>query len=80
MDELPKEPRRETRKSIERALVIRAKPDRERAKALSEEIEARGRHDSRRRPIGMAPASVEPPRGPLALQAGAEAPADFGRE
>jgi hypothetical protein len=35
------------------------------------------RSDKRRRPRGGAPALVEPPRGPLPLQGGAEAPLEF---
>jgi hypothetical protein len=31
----------------------------------------------KRRPPGSAPALVEPPRGPLPLQGGAEAPLEF---
>jgi hypothetical protein len=41
------------------------------------ELEALVRRNSRRRPPGMAPALVEPPRGPLPLQGGAEAPLEF---
>ena len=41
------------------------------------EIESLVRRISKRRPPGMAPALVEPPRGPLPLQGGAEAPLEF---
>lgn len=41
------------------------------------DLEALVRRNSRRRPPGMAPALVEPPRGPLPLQGGAEAPLEF---
>jgi predicted nucleic acid-binding protein len=36
------------------------------------------RRNSKRRPPGMAPALVEPPRGPVPLQGGAAAPLEFG--
>ena len=35
------------------------------------------RRQGRRKPPGSAPALVEPPRGPLPLQGGAEAPLAF---
>ena len=35
------------------------------------------RKTPKRRPRGSAPALVEPPRGPLPLQGGAEAPLEF---
>jgi len=41
------------------------------------ELEELVRRSSRKRPPGMAPALVEPPRGPLPLQGGAEAPLEF---
>ena len=77
-------PRRETRHSIERAFA----GERIRARATVEailaeiglrrsEIEAIVRHNSKRRPPGMAPALVEPPRGPGPLQGGAAAPLEF---
>ena len=40
-------------------------------------IEAEVRRKSRKRPPGMAPALVEPPRGPLPLAGGAAAPLEF---
>ena len=42
------------------------------------EIESLVRRISKRRPPGMAPALVEPPRGPMPLQGGAAAPLEFG--
>jgi hypothetical protein len=42
------------------------------------DLEELVRRSSRKRPPGMAPALVEPPRGPLPLQGGAEAPLEFG--
>ena len=36
-----------------------------------------GLRKPRRKPPGSAPALVEPPRGPLPLQGGAEAPLEF---
>jgi len=82
MDRHP--PRPETLADIERALAERHRASQKRARWLAqelhrrrEEIEARIRRDSRRRPPGMAPALVEPPRGPLPLAGGAEAPLDF---
>ena len=42
------------------------------------ELEELVRRSSRKRPPGMAPAPVEPPRGPLPLQGGAAAPLEFG--
>ncbi|GGD62250.1 hypothetical protein GRI62_13410 [Erythrobacter arachoides] len=44
------------------------------------EIERITLRNSRKRPPGMAPALVEPPRGPLPLQGGAEAPLTFERD
>ena len=41
------------------------------------ELEELVRRSSRRRPPGMSPALVEPPRGPLPFQGGAEAPLEF---
>ena len=41
------------------------------------EIEVLVRRNSRRRPPGMAPALVAPPRGPLPLAGGAEAALEF---
>ena len=41
------------------------------------EIEELVRRNSRKRPRGLAPALVDPPRGPLPLQGGAEAPLEF---
>jgi hypothetical protein len=41
------------------------------------EIEEQVRRNSRKRPPGMAPALVEPPRGPLPLQGGTAAPLEF---
>jgi hypothetical protein len=74
--------RRENRYSIERALGgkrVRASIE-VIARELGlrrREIEEIVRRNSRRRPPGMAPALVEPPRGPLPLQGGAEAPLEF---
>ena len=45
-----------------------------------DEIEEQTRRNSRKRPPGMAPALVEPPKGPLPLQGGAEAPLEFNRD
>ncbi|WP_133303987.1 hypothetical protein [Aurantiacibacter aquimixticola] len=47
------------------------------ARYRGEDIELQIRRDSRKRPPGMAPALVEPPRGPLPLSGGAEAPLEF---
>jgi len=41
------------------------------------ELEKLVRGNSRRRPPGMAPALVEPPRGPKPLAGGAAAPLEF---
>jgi hypothetical protein len=41
------------------------------------EVEEMVRRNSRRRPPGMAPAPVEPPRGPRPLLGGAAAPLEF---
>jgi hypothetical protein len=41
------------------------------------ELEEFVRRNSRRRPPGMAPALVEPPRGPKPLTGGAVAPLEF---
>jgi predicted RNA-binding Zn ribbon-like protein len=83
------EPRRETRETIERA---RAEAKRAREAKREEflrrtfnglslaEIEAQARRNSRRRPPSMAPALVEPPRGPLPMQGGAAAPLEFGAD
>jgi hypothetical protein len=80
-------PRPETRKSIERALVGRPRRQHERMVRIalgmprhSAEIEADIRRNSRRRPPGMAPALVEPPRGPQPLAGGAAAPLTFERD
>ena len=43
----------------------------------SREVEHVTRRNSRRRPPGMAPALVEPPRGPKPLSSGAAAPLEF---
>lgn len=55
---------------------------RRKARAVSAraEIERLVRRSSRRRPPGMAAAPAEPPRGPLPLQGGAEAPLEFGED
>ena len=42
-----------------------------------DDLEAIGRRNSKRRPPGMAPALVEPPRGPGPLAGGAAAPLEF---
>jgi hypothetical protein len=41
------------------------------------DVEELVRRISRKRPPGMAPALVEPPRGPLPMQGGAAAPLEF---
>jgi hypothetical protein len=43
----------------------------------TDELEVLVRRNSRRRPPGMAPALVEPPRGPKPLQGGAAAALEF---
>jgi len=77
-------PERQTRERIERDLEEK----RRRAQATFErlarhfalrkaDVEAMVRRNSRRRPPGMAPALVEPPRGPKPLAGGAAAPFEF---
>ena len=45
---------------------------------LGRKVQVQVRHGNRRRPPkGSAPALVEPPRGPLPLSGGAEAPLEF---
>ena len=77
-------PRRETRHSIERALAGKRPRVRVSVEVIlaefglwRSEIEAIVRRNSRRRPPGMAPALVEPPRGPRPLAGGAAAPLEF---
>lgn len=77
-------PRRENRHSVERALAgkrVRARVAVEvilaEFGARRDEIEKIVRRNSRRRPPGMAPALVEPPRGPTPLAGGAAAPLEL---
>lgn len=77
-------PSRETRHSIERARAAGRPRTRISVEIIlaesglrREEIEKLVRRNSRRRPPGMAPALVEPPRGPQPLEGGAAAPLEF---
>jgi len=77
-------PERETRRKIERDLATPRRTARidldQFARELgmkNAEIEKIVRRRSHRRPPGMAPALVEPPRGPRPLQGGAAAPLEF---
>lgn len=81
-------PQRETRHSIERALIEAKRKRQVDIEKLTREvmqafdlrrgdIEAIVRRTSRKRPPGMAPALVEPPRGPKPLAGGAAAPLEF---
>ncbi|VVT02961.1 hypothetical protein [Erythrobacter sp. EC-HK427] len=64
----PRRKRAERRNSfIERVL----------ARYRGEDVEGKTRRNSRKRPPGMAPALVEPPKGPLPMQGGAAAPLEF---
>ena len=47
------------------------------ARYRQDEIEERTRRNSRKRPPGMAPVPAVPPKGPLPMQGGAEAPLEF---
>ena len=67
------------RAQVERAIArMRRRLDQSGFRGLSmTELEELVRRSSRKRPPGMAPALVEPPRGPLPLQGGAAAPLEF---
>ena len=64
------------RKTIER-VTIEVGKRRHRVRISLPEIEEIVRRGSRKRPPGMAPALVEPPRGPKPLAGGAAAPLEF---
>ena len=64
------------RKLVER-VSIEVRPWGHRVRVSLADIEAVVRRNSRKRPPGMAPALVEPPRGPLPLEGGAAAPLVF---
>ncbi len=77
-------PRRETRRSIERAIAAGRPRVRVSVEVIlaefglrRDEIERLVRRNSRRRPPGMTPALVEPPRGPRPLHGEAAAPLEF---
>jgi hypothetical protein len=64
------------RKSVNR-VTIEVHRRRHRVRVSLSEIEEIVRRSSRKRPPGMAPALVEPPRGPKPLAGGAAAPLEF---
>jgi hypothetical protein len=64
------------RKTVER-VVVEVHRRGHRVRISLADIEENVRRNSRKRPPGMAPALVEPPRGPKPLSGGAEAPLEF---
>jgi hypothetical protein len=68
---------RQMRARIEQELAVRRWADALGLRLSPEEVEDMVRRNSRKRPPGMAPAVVEPPRGPKPLADGAAAPLEF---
>ena len=62
---------------VERELAARRWADSLGLRLSAAEIEELVRRNSRRRPPDMAPALVEPPRGPKPFAGGAAAPLEF---